>query len=113
LSETASPDQRRALLGLLFGTEVPSVLEGQMLRTSDVAALFEVSERTVSEWAKNGRIPSVRTPGGHRRYPAEGIRALLEATRRSASGSRETGGGLAGLSAIRGEASRLAPTGSC
>jgi len=88
-----------------------------MLRTSDVAALFEVSERTVSEWAKSGRIPSVRTPGGHRRYPAEGIRALLAANRRSPSGSRDTGGGQTGggggLTAIQGEPEHLAPTGSC
>ena len=72
---------RRHLLGLLFGSQVPQSLEGQLLRTSDVAALFQVSERTVSEWAKRGQIPSVRTPGGHRRYPAEGIRALLRQDR--------------------------------
>jgi len=35
----------------------------------------------VSEWAKRGQVPSVRTPGGHRRYPADGIRALLQAGR--------------------------------
>lgn len=63
---------------MLFGEDVPTVLEGTMLRTSDVAILFEVSERTVSEWARKGQIPSVRTPGGHRRYPADGIRELLD-----------------------------------
>jgi excisionase family DNA binding protein len=86
---TAVPDppedsQRQELLTLLFGSEVPPVLEGQFLRTADVALLFEVSERTVSEWAKKGQIPSVRTPGGHRRYPADAIRSLLERTRNSA-----------------------------
>ena len=70
--------RRYELLGVLFGSDVPRGLEGQLLRTSDVAMLFQVSERTVSEWAKRGQIPSVRTPGGHRRYPAEGIRTLLE-----------------------------------
>jgi excisionase family DNA binding protein len=79
--------QRDRLLGLLFGAEVPDVLEGQFLRTSDVAALFQVSERTVSEWAKRGQVPSVRTPGGHRRYPAEKIRGLLN----EGSGPTETG----------------------
>jgi excisionase family DNA binding protein len=72
---------RHELLSLLFGSEVPHALEGQLLRTTDVATLFQVSERTVSEWAKRGQIPSVRTPGGHRRYPADGIRALLHADR--------------------------------
>ena len=79
--ERPPEEQRQKLLNLLFGTDVPEALEGQLLRTSDVAVLFEVSERTVSEWAKRGQIPSVRTPGGHRRYPAEGIRWLLERSR--------------------------------
>jgi excisionase family DNA binding protein len=82
LSDESLDEQRQKLLNLLFGSEVPAVLEGQLLRTADVALLFEVSERTVSEWAKKGQIPSVRTPGGHRRYPAEGIKWLLEESRR-------------------------------
>ncbi|HET7523973.1 MAG TPA: helix-turn-helix domain-containing protein [Acidimicrobiales bacterium] len=81
-------DQRHRLLGVLFGSEVPSALDGQLLRTSDVAALFQVSERTVSEWAKRGHIPCVRTPGGHRRYPADEIRALLDRDGRSVGGQR-------------------------
>lgn len=48
------------------------------LRTSEVAALFQVSERAVTDWAARGRLPSVRTPGGHRRYPVEAVRELLE-----------------------------------
>jgi excisionase family DNA binding protein len=36
-----------------------------------------VSERAVTDWARRGRIPSVRTPGGHRRYPADEVWALL------------------------------------
>ncbi len=78
MNEDQLEDQRRQLLAHLFGPEVPSGLGGQLLRTADVAMLFQVSERTVSEWARRGRIPSVRTPGGHRRYPAEEIRQLLE-----------------------------------
>jgi excisionase family DNA binding protein len=78
VNEDQLEEQRRQLLANLFGPEVPSGLGGQLLRTADVAMLFQVSERTVSEWARRGRIPSVRTPGGHRRYPAEEIRQLLE-----------------------------------
>jgi excisionase family DNA binding protein len=84
LTEDSDDRQRQELLGVLFGSDVPAVLEGQLLRTSDVALLFEVSERTVSEWAKKGQIPSVRTPGGHRRYPADGIKSLLERSRNGA-----------------------------
>src|ERR1700749_3979501 len=84
--------RRYQLLGVLFGADVPQALQGHLLRTSDVAALFQVSERTVSEWAKRGQIPSVRTPGGHRRYPADGIRALLQEGRTGAVGFDDAGG---------------------
>ncbi|MCU4183551.1 helix-turn-helix domain-containing protein [Acidiferrimicrobium sp. IK] len=89
--------QRKALLANLFGSEVPSGLGGQLLRTADVAALFQVSERTVSEWARRGRIPSVRTPGGHRRYPAEEMRQLLAATEDAAVTERR----MAAISPLR------------
>ncbi len=69
---------REALLAELFAdTTVPAMLAGRLLRTREVAQLFQVSERTVAEWARRGRIPSVRTPGGHRLYPADEVRRLL------------------------------------
>ena len=94
MPDDTQAQQRQKLLNLLFGTDVPAVLEGQLLRTADVALLFEVSERTVSEWAKKGQIPSVRTPGGHRRYPADGIRWLLEESRRGPRQQQQQGGGV-------------------
>ena len=54
--------------------------DGRFLRTSEVAILFQVSERAVTDWARKGRIRSVRTPGGHRRYPASEVRNLLQAS---------------------------------
>ena len=39
---------------------------------------FSVSPKTVSRWAQEGRLPYLRTLGGHRRYPDTEIRALLE-----------------------------------
>jgi excisionase family DNA binding protein len=88
--------QRQRLLAELYGREVPVTVGGQLLRTADVATLFQVSERTVSDWARRGRIPSVRTPGGHRRYPAAEIQRLLEAAEHGITpemaGSREPAG---------------------
>lgn len=55
----------------------PTGLVGRLLLTREVADLFQVSERAVTDWARRGRIPSVRTPGGHRRYPEEAVLALL------------------------------------
>jgi excisionase family DNA binding protein len=48
-----------------------------LLRTSDVAALLQVSDRTVTNWARMGRIDSVRMPGGHWRFPRNSVRELL------------------------------------
>jgi len=70
--------QRLEILSSLFGADIPVGLSGELLRTADVAALFHVSERTVSDWARRGRIPSVQTPGGHRRYPAAEIHRIRD-----------------------------------
>lgn len=49
------------------------------LTPSEVAALFRVDTRTVTRWAKEGKISSFRTPGGHRRYSSKEIYALRAA----------------------------------
>jgi excisionase family DNA binding protein len=77
MDRRADDRERAALLADLFGQQLPAGAGERLLRTSDVAMLFQVSERTVSEWARRGRVPSVRTPGGHRRYPADQIRRLF------------------------------------
>jgi len=46
------------------------------LRTAEVADLLHVSPKTVSRWAKEGRLPFLKTLGGHRRYPEHEIRQL-------------------------------------
>jgi excisionase family DNA binding protein len=70
---------RQALVDALVGADgVGADLRGRLLRTREVALLFRVSERAVTDWARRGRIPSVRTPGGHRRYPADEVWALLD-----------------------------------
>jgi excisionase family DNA binding protein len=77
MDRAADYRERALLLADLFGQQLPTGAGERLLRTSDVAMLFQVSERTVSEWARRGRVPSVRTPGGHRRYPADQIRRLF------------------------------------
>jgi excisionase family DNA binding protein len=42
-----------------------------------VAAILHVSPKTVSRWAKEGKLPFMRTLRGHRRYPEAKIRELL------------------------------------
>ncbi len=50
-----------------------------LLMPSEVAALFRVDPKTVTRWAAAGRIGSIRTPGGHRRFRESEVQALLEA----------------------------------
>lgn len=44
----------------------------------EVANLFNVHVRSVSRWAARGKLQFFRTPGGHRRYYADPIDALIE-----------------------------------
>ena len=48
------------------------------IATSDVARMLHVSPKTVSRWAKEGRLPFIRTLGGHRRYPKVEIERLAQ-----------------------------------
>ena len=48
-----------------------------LLTPAEVANLFRVDPKTVTRWAKAGRISSIRTLGGHRRYRESEVRALL------------------------------------
>ena len=61
----------------------------RLLTPGEVATLFRVDPKTVTRWASAGRIGSIRTPGGHRRFRESEVRELL-----------------------RGEATHVAPTGA-
>ena len=50
---------------------------GALLTPGEVAAMFRVDPKTVTRWALAGRIGSIRTPGGHRRFYESEVRALL------------------------------------
>ena len=49
----------------------------ELLTPAEGAALFRVDPKTVTRWAKAGKLTSIRTLGGHRRYRAAEVRALL------------------------------------
>lgn len=55
----------------------PQRMAEPLLTPAEVAALFRVDPKTVTRWAKMGKITSVRTLGGHRRYRESEVRALL------------------------------------
>ncbi len=49
-----------------------------LLTPSEVAAMFRVNPKTVTRWARAGKISAIRTLGGHRRFRASEIRNFLE-----------------------------------
>jgi excisionase family DNA binding protein len=46
------------------------------LRAAEAAALLHVSPKTISRWAREGKLGHVVTLGGHRRFSREDIEAL-------------------------------------
>lgn len=55
------------------------LLNGDRLLTpGEVAAAFRVDPKTVTRWAAAGRLPSIRTMGGHRRFRQSDVKKLLE-----------------------------------
>lgn len=48
-----------------------------LMKPGEVAAALRVDPKTVTRWAAAGLLPSIRTPGGHRRFPAHIVRAML------------------------------------
>jgi len=57
----------------------------RLLTPGEVATLFRVDPKTVTRWAASGRISSIRTPGGHRRFREAEVRELLEGSNGTAS----------------------------
>jgi excisionase family DNA binding protein len=57
-------------------TDRPSE-QDRLLKPQEVAALFRVDPKTVTRWAKAGKLTCIRTLGGHRRYRESEVRALL------------------------------------
>ena len=49
-----------------------------LLTPAEVAKLFRVDPKTVTRWAKAGKITAIRTLGGHRRYRQSEVQALLK-----------------------------------
>ncbi|MDX1659433.1 MAG: BldC family transcriptional regulator [Nitriliruptorales bacterium] len=62
----------------------PSEHAEELLTPGEVAKLFGVDPKTVTRWATAGKLSPQRTLGGHRRYRATEVYALLEKSTRNA-----------------------------
>jgi excisionase family DNA binding protein len=66
-------------------TVTPDATE-RLMTPGEVAAMFRVDPKTVTRWAAAGRIGSIRTPGGHRRFRESEVRTLLDGLTSEAHG---------------------------
>jgi excisionase family DNA binding protein len=74
--------------------EISRIPEAEPLLTPDeIATMFRVDPKTITRWAKAGKLTSIRTLGGHRRYRETEVRALLAGIPQPEEGaaSRATG----------------------
>lgn len=51
---------------------------GEYVTVGEAAAIATVSTDTIKRWEKAGRIESLRTPTGHRRFRRSDVEALLQ-----------------------------------
>lgn len=51
--------------------------QDRLLTPAEVAQLFRVNPKTVTRWARAGKIHAIRTLGGHRRFRESEIMAFL------------------------------------
>lgn len=49
----------------------------QMMTPKEVADAFLVDPKTVTRWARSGRLPATRTPGGHHRFRRDDVDEFL------------------------------------
>jgi len=55
----------------------PNDEHDELLTPSEVAAMFRVNPKTVTRWARSGKISAIRTLGGHRRFRKSEITRIL------------------------------------
>ena len=71
----ATPDREGKNFPLI-GDEMPAE-RNDLLTPAEVAVLFRVNPKTVTRWARAGKISAIRTLGGHRRFRRDEIEAVL------------------------------------
>lgn len=67
----------RGQSGPVTGRHVTMEKTERLLTPGEVALMFRVDPKTVTRWASAGRIGSIRTPGGHRRFRESEVSVLL------------------------------------
>jgi len=83
------------------------VVDGEALLTpAEVATLFRVDPKTVTRWARAGKLASLRTLGGHRRYRESEVRGLLGGAEALDGERVSRGGDIVGKASLAGGVDR-------
>ena len=51
--------------------------QNQLLTMAEVADIFRVSKQAIRTWTNSGKLPCIRTPGGHRRFRREDVEKMI------------------------------------
>lgn len=81
-----------------------------LLAPREVAALLFVDPKTVTKWAVAGKLSSIRTPGGHRRYRESEVLAIISGLHPAHDAARALPSSAHGLSSRNAEPSTAATT---
>ena len=74
---------------MVGGREMQERSDGSevLLTPGEVAVIFRVDPKTVTRWAKSGKLTAIRTLGGHRRFRQSEVKNLLERQREKGADS--------------------------
>jgi excisionase family DNA binding protein len=75
--KATTPDRKTGPRGEAVDMSARTPEAEPLLTPAEVATMFRVDPKTVTRWAKAGKLTSIRTLGGHRRYRETEVRALL------------------------------------
>jgi len=78
--------------------------QSQLLKPREAAELLGISFATIKNWILEGKIETIKTPGGHHRIPLASLQPYLDRGRATAGiGSLESGPNFSGSNRLPGK----------
>ena len=86
ITGNTSPQYGPKRTGHIEGVTMNRIPDAEVLLTpKEVAQRFHVNPKTVTRWAKAGKLTAIRTLGGHRRYRESEVLERLREYKESSS----------------------------
>jgi excisionase family DNA binding protein len=89
MPDDLSEVRKKLLMSQSNFSPLSSINQEKLLTPAEVASLFRVDPKTVTRWAKAGKLTSIRTLGGHRRYKESEVKTLLKSITPAASSNNQ------------------------